>query len=212
VTGRPVVPVLHVITDDDVLRSPDFLTRAADVLAALGPRGALHIRGHRTSARRLYDIATTVAPLASLAGAMLVVNDRVDVALAVGVTVEAVQIGERSFSVDEVRRIGPHLRVGVSVHSIDEVASASGADWIIAGHIFDTPSHASEPSRGLDFLRQVCQVSPVPVIAIGGIEPRDVGAIREAGAYGVAVIRGVWDAPAGAVHEAVDAYLGELDR
>ena len=202
------LPVLHVITDDDVLRSADFLARAARVLDAIGSRGALHIRGHHTSARSLYDAAVALAPRAAGAGALLVVNDRVDVALAVRAA--AVQVGERSFRVDDVRRIAPRLRVGVSVHTADEAvaASASGATWITAGHIFDTPSHAGEPSRGLAFVRQICRVSSVPVIAIGGITPRDVGPVRAAGAYGVAVIRGIWDSPAEAVH----AYLGECDR
>jgi thiazole tautomerase (transcriptional regulator TenI) len=96
------------------------------------------------------------------------------------------------------------MLIGESVHAVVR----STADWVIAGHIFDTPSHAGEPSRGLAFLHQICRVSSVPVIAIGGITPRDIRAVREAGAYGVAVIRGIWDAPVTAVHE----YLGELDR
>lgn len=96
------------------------------------------------------------------------------------------------------------MLVGESVHAVGQ----STADWVIAGHIFDTPTHAAEPSRGLGFLRQICRASSVPVIAIGGITPRDVRAVREAGAHGIAVIRGIWDAPADAVHE----YLGEFDR
>lgn len=192
------LPVLHVITDDDVLRLPDFLTRATVVLKALGSRGALHLRGHYTPARVVYDLAAALEPRA----AWLIINDRVDIALAVGAA--GVQLGRRSLSVQDVRRITPGMRVGESVHSV----APSTADWVIAGHIFDTPSHASEPSRGLGFLQQICQVSTVPVIAIGGITPSNVRAVREAGAYGVAVVRGIWDAHAGAVHD----YLGEFDR
>jgi thiazole tautomerase (transcriptional regulator TenI) len=190
------LPRLHVVTDDAILQSPDFLTRAGDLIRALGVHGVLHIRGHHTSARRIHEIATTLAPL--------VINDRLDVALAVRAW--GVQTGPRSFRVDEVRRLSPNLRIGVSVHAVDEIAS--GADWIMAGHIFETPSHAAEPARGLEFLRQICQASSVPVIAIGGIQPRDVKAVRDVGAYGVAVVRGIWDARAGAAH----AYLGELAR
>lgn len=189
-------PVLHAITDDDILRSPDFVSRAVDVLSAMGPNGALHLRGHHTPARTLYERAIELAPHASF----LVINDRVDVALAVGV--RAVQVGERSLRVDDVRRIAPGMSVGESVHSV----APSSADWVMAGHIFDTPSHAGEPSRGLAFLEQVCRVSSVPVIAVGGIMPRDVRAVRAAGAFGVAVIRGIWEM--GAVHD----YLGEFDR
>ncbi|HZS60600.1 MAG TPA: thiamine phosphate synthase [Gemmatimonadaceae bacterium] len=165
-------------------------------MSTLGSRGALHLRGRRT--KIIYESALALVPHVS----WLVINDRIDIALAAGV--KAVQVGRRSLSVEEVRRIGPGMQVGESVHDVMQ----STADWVIAGHIFDTPSHAGEPSRGLAFLHQICQVSPVPVIAIGGITPRDVRAVREAGAHGVAVIRGIWDAPADAVHE----YLGEFDR
>jgi thiamine-phosphate diphosphorylase len=180
------LPRVHVITDDAILASPDFSARAEAVLDALGPDGALHIRGHATSGRRLYALAMALAPRASRVGALLVVNDRIDVALAVGG--RAVQVGHRSFGVDDVRRIAPTLRVGESVHE----ASASRADWVIAGHVFHTPSHAREAARGLDFVREVTRRAGVPVIAIGGVKPNDVAALRDAGAYGVAVIRGIW--------------------
>ena len=180
------LPVVHVITDDEVLRSPSFLTRAEAVLATLGPRGALHVRGHHTSARLLYDIAAALAPRASRAGALLVINDRLDIALTVGAG--GVQVGERSFGVDDVRRVAPRLRVGESVHS----PAATRADWVLAGHVFDTPSHAAEDPRGVEFIRAVAGRAGVPVIAVGGVKVSDVEALQRAGAYGVAIIRGVW--------------------
>lgn len=181
------LPRVHVITDDAILASPDFVERASAVLDALGPDGALHIRGHATPARSIYAVAMALAPRASRAGAFLVINDRVDVALAVGAG--GVQVGSRSFRVDEVRRMAPGLRVGESVHGVE---ASEHADWIIAGHVFDTPTHAREPARGLDFVRAITRRALVPVIAIGGVKPRDVAALRDAGAYGVAVIRGIW--------------------
>ena len=182
------LPVLHVITDDDILRSPDFLARASEVLAAIGARGALHIRGHHTSARLLYDIAGALAPRASRDGALLVVNDRVDVALAAGAG--GVQVGERSFGVTDVRRIAPRLLVGESVHH----AASTRGDWVIAGHVFETPTHAAERPRGLEFVRAVAERAGAPVIAIGGVKVSDVEPLQRAGAYGVAIIRGIWHA------------------
>jgi thiamine-phosphate diphosphorylase len=180
------LPVVHVITDDAVLSSPSFLAQAGAVLAALGPRGALHLRGHHTSARLLYDIAVALAPRAKRAGALFVVNDRVDIALAVGA--EGVQVGERSFRVEDVHRVAPGLRVGESLHSIEPTS----ADWVIAGHVFDTPSHADEHPRGVEFVRAVAERAGVPVIAVGGVKVSDVEALQRAGAYGVAIIRGIW--------------------
>jgi thiazole tautomerase (transcriptional regulator TenI) len=193
------VPVLHVITDDDILRSPDFLVWADDVLAALGPRGALHLRGHQTSARVLYDFAVALAPRASGIGALLVVNDRLDIALAAGAG--GVQVGERSFRVEDVRRIAPEVRVGESVHK----AATTHADWVMAGHVFETPSHADEKPRGVEFVREVVNRAGVPVIAVGGVKISDVEALQRAGAYGVAIIRGVWHAKDRA--QAVRDYL-----
>jgi thiazole tautomerase (transcriptional regulator TenI) len=182
------LPVLHVITDDDILRSPDFLARAGDVLAAIGSRGALHIRGHHTSARLLYDIASALAPRAARDGVLLVVNDRVDVALAAGAG--GVQVGQRSFSVADIRHIAPGLRVGESVHH----AAETRADWVIAGHVFETPIHAGERPRGLEFVRAVAERAGAPVIAVGGVKVSDVEPLQRAGAYGVAIIRGIWHA------------------
>jgi thiazole tautomerase (transcriptional regulator TenI) len=178
---RPL-PVVHVITDDEILRSPDFLARAEDVLSALGPRGALHLRGHRTSARVLYDCAVALVARTP----WLVINDRVDIALAVGA--HAVQVGKRSFRVEDVRRVAPGMKVGESVHDV----ARTGADWVMAGHVFETPSHSGEEPRGIDFVRRVVQQVAVPVIAVGGVKVSDVEALQRAGAYGVAIIRGIW--------------------
>jgi thiazole tautomerase (transcriptional regulator TenI) len=193
------LPVVHVITDDAVLALPDFSARAAAVLSALGVQGALHLRGHASSGRRLFDAAELLAPLAARAGTMLIINDRIDIALATGAS--GVQVGERSLAVADVRRVAPRLRVGESVHE----AKATQADWVIAGHVFDTPSHATEAPRGLAFVRKITNSVNVPVLAIGGVKASDVAALRNAGAYGVAVIRGVWDAADSA--EAARLYL-----
>ena len=193
------LPALHIITDDNILRSPDFLARAAAVLDVAGPRAALHIRGHRTSARALYDCATFLAPRASRVGALLVVNDRLDIALTAAAG--GVQVGARSFRVEEVRRVAPGMLVGESVHTAVE----STADWVMAGHVFDTPTHADETPRGLAFVRAVVEKARAPVIAVGGVKVSDVEALQRAGAYGVAIIRGVWHAKDSA--QAVRDYL-----
>jgi 8-oxo-dGTP diphosphatase len=92
--------------------------------------------------------------------------------------------------VSDVRRLAPGLMVGESVHDVDSGARTR-ADWLLAGHVFATPSHADAP-RGVDFVRAMARGAPVPVIAVGGVQVADVEALRSAGAYGVAVIRGVW--------------------
>jgi thiamine monophosphate synthase len=66
---------------------------------------------------------------------------------------------------------------------------------LVAGHLFPSATHAGEPARGIGFLRELVAVSRAPVIAIGGILPGHCRLLHEAGASGVAVIRGIWDAP-----------------
>lgn len=98
------------------------------------------------------------------------------------------------------------LRLGVSVHSIDEakIAEERGADYLFFGHVYSTNSKPDLEPRGLYALAEVCYGVSIPVMAIGGIEPGNIHAIRSAGAQGVAVISNVWasDSPdrAGILH------------
>jgi thiazole tautomerase (transcriptional regulator TenI) len=89
--------------------------------------------------------------------------------------------------------VAPSLRLGASVHSRAEADAAADADWWLAGHIFETPSHPGQPGRGLGFISEL-STRGVPVIAIGGVTPATVRPLRDAGAHGVAAIRGIWDA------------------
>ena len=84
------------------------------------------------------------------------------------------------------------LKIGVSVHSLQEALTAQdfGADYVVAGHIFDTPSHALERGRGLKFLREICEKLSIKTYAIGGINFENLGEIKDAGATGAYMMRG----------------------
>ena len=126
------VPVVHAITNDDKLLHPEFLRRATDVMAALGPRGAIHVRARWLADRRLLEITRSLVEALGASGCMIVVNDRADIALAG--EAQAVQLTSRSAGVNDVRAMAPSLRIGSSVHSPDEARNAglSGADWCVA--------------------------------------------------------------------------------
>lgn len=81
-------------------------------------------------------------------------------------------------------------RLGVSVHTLAEArqAAALGADYLIAGHIFSTACKQGLPGRGTDFLRAVCDATPLPVYAIGGITPANISRIKKAGAAGACLM------------------------
>jgi thiazole tautomerase (transcriptional regulator TenI) len=207
--GRLEVPVVHAVTTPELALQPGFATVAAEVMAALGPRGVVQLRAPGVGGRRLLDLLATLLPTQAATGCRLVVNDRLDVALAGGAW--GVQLTSQSLEPLDARAVAPELALGASVHATTEarLAAVGGADWVVAGHVFATPSHPGEPGRGSPFLRAVVEAVRVPVIAIGGVTPADVAALRAAGAHGVAVIRGVWGA--GNPARAATDYLASYD-
>jgi thiazole tautomerase (transcriptional regulator TenI) len=197
-----------VVTDDAVLASADFATRAAAVMDALGERGALHLRARQTTARHLYALATALAPIATNTGAWLVINDRVDVALAANI--RRVQLTSHSLTPAEVQAVPGPWELGLSIHATSEAApiDAVVVRWLLAGHVYATPSHQG-PGGGPGFIAEVAKATDTPVIAIGGITPDRVRALRRVGAAGIAAIRGVWSARDAAA--ASIAYLTAYD-
>lgn len=190
------LPRLHVVTDDAVLAGEGWIDRAVDVLATGGARVALHIRGHQTRSRTLFEAARTLVPHVRRSGAALFVNDRVDVALAT--EVDGVHLGGGSLPFGEARALlGPAHWIGVSCHGAAELAaSAVGADYVFLGTIFETPSHPGRGGAGLGGVQEAVRWAPdLPVIGIGGIGPEAASILVGAGAWGVAAIRGVWGAP-----------------
>jgi thiamine-phosphate diphosphorylase len=202
------LPRLHAITNEEILSRSDFVDTARRLMTTMGPRGAIHLRGSRLPGAMLYELAAMLAP-AQESGAWLVVNDRVDVALAAGA--RAVQLTSRSLAPRDARLVAPSLAMGASVHSLEEAkeAAAAQATWAVAGNVFPTGSHPGAPGRGVEFLEALVTQAGVPIVAIGGIRPRHVFALRLAGVHGVAAIRGIWDA--GDAEQAAIHYLSSYD-
>lgn len=205
------LPRLHIVTDDAVLARPGFLDDARRALGSGGADLALHIRGPHTRGAEVYRISAVLAEDAEASASLLVVNDRVDVALSLGV---GVHLGRRSLPVPSVRRmVGDGTTVGCSTHDVGEVAEGGrgGADYVFFGNVFVTPSHPGRPGAGVDALASAAEAARgIPVLAIGGVTTSNVGELLGAGAWGVAVLRGVWDArePEGAVSDYISALEG----
>ena len=182
-------PQLHLITDPAL----DPLEQVRRIELAV-PHGvdAVHLRLPAASAREVYDLAMVLQGSLVSRGVPLIVNDRIDVALAVNAG--GVQVGARGLPLRAVRRmLGPAAPVGVSVHSVDEAAAAErdGATWVTFGHVWETGSHPGEPGRGVEALREVAAAVEIPVIAIGGITTAQVPEALAAGASGIAVISAI---------------------
>ena len=187
---KPPLPRVHAVTDERVARRPDLDRAAADLAVGGGAALALHARGRALSGSEMFDLANRLAVYPS---SRLFVNDRLDVALATPTA--GVQLGRGGLTTQDARRLEPEWWIGVSVHNLDEAraAEAAGADYLLVGPVFPTASHPERAPLGTAGLAGIAALG-LPVVAIGGITPARVAAVRGAGAYGVAAIRGLWDA------------------
>jgi len=191
---RPL-PRLHAVTDAAVLALEDFPARAA-AIAAAGPAVALHARNHAAPGAELSAVAQRLIALARPPEAAVFVNARPDIAVALGA--QGLQLGREDLAPHDVHRAFPRWLgwIGASVHSTAEARMArhEGADFLLAGPVYQTESHPDRPALGLAFLREVAEEG-LPVVAIGGITPERCPEIREAGAWGAAAISALWRAP-----------------
>jgi len=206
-----VIPPLHLITDDATLSRPDFVSQARLAMTAGGRLAALHLRGPRLGGRTIFELAGALREDGLETGCLLLVNDRLDVALALDLP--GAHLGQRSLPPGVAREIlGPGRILGLSVHGREEGEEGrkGEVDFLLVGTIFATPSHPEGTPGGVARIREVAVLDSPPMLGIGGITPGRVEAVLEAGAHGVAVRGGVWDAPDPAA--AVGVYLKEMAR
>jgi thiamine-phosphate pyrophosphorylase len=151
---------------------------------------AVQLRERDLSTSEVRALAREIQSITEPRAVPLIVNDRIDLALAMNL--EGVHLRANSLPVSVARRlVGANRLVGVSTHSISEVEQANrdGADYVLFGPIFDTPSKRPfGPPLGLAVLAEVCRHSAIPVFAVGGVTSDSVSDVRRAGAHGVAVI------------------------
>lgn len=188
--GRPLVPLLR------------------EALGA-GLR-AIQLRERDLGTRPLLALAEDSLRAARAAGAKMLINDRVDLVMALGA--DGVHLRSSSLPVRAARRLlGPDGLIGVSVHAADEVVEveAEGADFAVLGPIYETPSKlAYGKPIGVQPIEEAVRRSRLPVFAIGGITLERVGDVRRAGASGVAVIASILGAES--VSSATRAFLDAL--
>jgi len=204
---------LHLVTDDGIAPS-DIVSKVG--FAVRAGVDVVQVRYPQLGARELSRIVRAIQRESATSKTAVIVNDRVDVAMALGAN--GVHLGHRSLPIDVVRRItGPDMLIGVSVHSVEEAieAAAGGADYLTFGHVYPTGSHPGEPGRETALLAEVVEaVDPLPVIAIGGITPKRVSEVLRSGAKGVAVMRSILNAAnvAATTKAFIDAINHHHDR
>jgi thiamine-phosphate pyrophosphorylase len=145
----------------------------------------------------LLPLALEMRSLTNDYAAVLLINDRLDVALAC--RADGVHLGGHSLPTDAARSLlGPDRLIGVSTHSRSEIVRAAtlGADFATFGPVYATPSKAAYgPAKGLAALHAACRNPPLPVFALGGIKPDHQAEVLQAGAAGIALISAVYSDP-----------------
>lgn len=186
---------LLVITDAGACGARDLITVARAALR--GGARALQLRDKRASARELVGLGDTLRSVTNEFGALLFVNDRLDVALAVGA--DGAHLGDDDLPIVAARRVVPAgFLLGRSVDDRDQArsAEAEGADYLGLGPVFATASKTDTgPVLGLDGLAAVVGSVGVPLIAIGGIDAERAGPVARTRVDGIAVIGAVMAAP-----------------
>lgn len=179
---------LYLVTDRKLAPQRDLLDtlhRALD-----GGVKAIQLREKDLSTLDLYRLAEKVKRLSEPFHAGLYINDRIDVALAADAT--GVHLGNASLPVAEARRLlGSQYQIGVSTHSLPDAKAAqtAGADFIVFGPVYYTPSKASYgPPQGLKELKKILENVSLPVYAIGGIKADNAKKTMTLGCAGVALI------------------------
>lgn len=189
------IGILHVITDTTL--QTRFTHAELAALAIQGGADTIQFRQKQGTTRELLAAAQTVQTVCEAHGVPLIINDRADIALAVGAA--GAHFGQDDLPVATGKQILPaETLLGASARTEPKILQAisEGADYIGFGPIYGTTSKPdAETAKGLDRLREISDSAACPVIAIGGISVETAGEVIRAGAHGIAVISAVCTHP-----------------
>ena len=186
---------LYLVVERSLMGNRDWV----DVVCAAVRGGVtvVQLREKECSTRTFIQLAEQLLPHLRTAGVPLLIDDRVDVALAVGA--DGVHVGQSDMPAAQARKLlGPERFLGLSLEYKDQFydSDITLVDYVAASPVFATPTKTdTAPPWGLEGLRALCHVSPKPVVAIGGINVSNATAVRQAGAAGLAVVSALCAAP-----------------
>ncbi|WP_062328122.1 thiamine phosphate synthase [Treponema endosymbiont of Eucomonympha sp.] len=183
--------LLYLCTDRRLLRGRDLCECVEQAIR--GGVTLVQLREKDASARSFFELALSVRAVTKRHGIPLVVNDRLDVALAAGA--DGAHIGQTDLPLGAARKLaGSRLFIGVSVGTVQEALDAErdGADYVGAGAVFptDTKADAGE-AVGLERLRAIVGAVRIPVVGIGGVNAGNARSVVQTGAAGIALVSGI---------------------
>lgn len=185
---------LYLVTDRGLM-STQTLTEAVEQ-AILGGCTMVQLREKESSSLEFYEQAQEVKRITDRYGVPLIINDRVDIALAVEAA--GIHIGQNDLPVPDVRRlIGMEMLLGVSVSSSEEAGKAmeDGADYLGVGAMFPTGTKTDANAVSIEELRKIRRMTNLPIVVIGGINQENAGLFRPMGIDGLAVVSAIIGRP-----------------
>ncbi len=182
---------VYVLTDHRLSRGRS--DREVVEEAIRGGATAIQLRAKEISTREMWETGLEIRKVCRAAGVLFIVNDRLDVALAVDA--DGLHVGQDDLPASEARRLlGPDKVLGVSARSVEEALKAAedGADYLGVGPVYPTGTKADAgAATGVEVVRDICRLVDLPVVGIGGIGPGNAPEVIAAGADGVSVISAV---------------------
>jgi thiamine-phosphate pyrophosphorylase len=156
-------------------------------------KAALHavmLREKKTKTHQLYEIALELKKMTQRHGTLLIVNERTDVALAI--QADGIHLPENAVCPRIVRKLAPNMLIGASIHCIEiaKQREQEGVDYLLCGPIYSTQN---KQGFGPAFLQNVKRQTPIPLIAVGGLNANNIHHCKKAGAYGIAAMTLFWN-------------------
>jgi len=192
---RPEFLHLYLVTDRAMLQRRALAAMVREAVA--GGVTAVQLREKDAGGHDFYRLALELKEVLAGTGVPLIINDRVDVALAAGA--DGVHLGQHDLPLAAARRlVGESMFIGLSVNTIAEArqAEAEGADYLGAGPAYATATKLdTDPELGPDGLRRIVDAVSIPVVAIGGINAANLPSLRGLGLAGVAVVSAICASP-----------------
>ena len=181
---------LYVCTDRDIMTT-DTLEEAVE-LAIKGGATIIQLREKDCTSREFYELALSIKDITDAYEVPLIINDRLDIALAVHA--DGVHLGQSDIPVQVARNVmGPNCIVGATANTLEKAKEAwqSGADYLGVGDVFGSATKNDTKPVELKELKKICDTVKIPVVAIGGISKKNIHLLKDPGVAGVAVISAV---------------------